>query len=236
MSDESGFESAMGNVEPQQNAPQHTMAPAESIPPQQPGEIGGSEQAANWPTTIGVISIVLGSGAFLIGIWGFFTPRFMEMMADQFPQNQGVTVSAGQGGTTTRIVTTWPTIATSPSAMQDWSNWIFIRSALTVVIALILLVAGINLVKRRARAIKLCRIWSVLKMVFAVVGSLVGVAMQQEQFRQMSQQNFPGGGNFYAAIGIFVVAIGILWGCAYPVFLLIWFSRAKVKIEYTRWP
>ncbi len=129
-----------------------------------------------------------------------------------------------------------PDQAAPLEALQGWSTWILISSALTVVIALILLVAGINLVRRRASGIKLGRVWAVLKMIFAVVGFFVGFVVQQEQFRQMTQQNFPGGGNFYVVMAVAGVTIGVLWSSAYPVFLLIWFSRAKVKSEYTRWP
>ena len=208
----------MINSDPQRIASENTIAPPSAIPPQHPGEIGRPEQPATWPTVIGVISIVLGSGACLGGAWGFFAPQFMKMMADQMPQDQ----------------------AELFSTMQGWTTWIFIRSALTVVIALVLLVAGIDLVRRRARGIKLGRVWAVLKMIFAVVGSYVGFFIQQEQLRQMSQQisqqNLPIGGSFFALMGVVGVVFGILWSCAYPVFLLIWFSRAKVRSEYTRWP
>ena len=204
----------MTNADPQPIAPQTTFAPPDAIPPQQPGEIGGAERPATWPTVLGVISIVFGSGAGLSGVWGFLAPQFLEMMADQMPPGQAAPLLA----------------------MQGWTTWIFISSALTVVIGLILLVAGIDLVRRRARGIKLGRVWAVLKMIFAVVGSCVGLIIQQDQFRQMSQQNLPIGGSVYSVMVVVGVTVGVLWGCAYPVFLLIWFSRAKVKSEYARWP
>ena len=78
--------------------------------------------------------------------------------------------------------------------------------------------------------------WAVLKMILAVAGSFLGFVMVQEQFGQMSQQNLPVGGSTFVVMGVVGVVGGVLWGCAYPVFLLIWFSRAEVKTEYAQWP
>jgi len=185
-----------------------------AVPPQQPGEIGRPAQRSNWPTVIGVISIVFGSGACLGGVWGFLAPHFIKMMADWQPPNQA---------------------ALMPD-MSEWASWIFVTSVLTIVIALILLVAGIDLLRRRMRAIKLARVWAVLRMIFALVGAYMGFLIQQAQFRQMSPQSSPVGGSFFVAVSVFGMLVGILWGWAFPIFLLVWFSRAKIKAEYLRWP
>ena len=208
----------MTNSDPQPIAPQNMTPPPNAIPPQQPGEIGSPEQTTTWPKVVGVISIVLGSGACLSGGWGFAAPRFMKMMADLLPQDQ----------------------AAPFTAMQEWSTWILISSSLTILIALVLLVTGIDLVRRRRRGIKLGRIWAVLKMIFAVCGTVIGFVIQKEQFLQMSeqlrQQNAPIDGSVLVVFGAVGAVFGILWACVYPVFLLIWFSRAKVKAEYVQWP
>lgn len=208
----------MTTSDPQPIASQNMTPPPNAIPPQQPGEIGSPEQAASWPKVIGAISIVLACGACLGGVWGFLAPAFLEAVAKNVPANQ----------------------AAPFAAMQEWSTWIVVRSALTMLIALVLLVTGIDLLRRRRRGIKLGRVWAVLKMIFGVAGALVGLAMQQEQLQeisqQMSQQNAPISGSVLAVLGAVGVVFGILWTCAFPVFLLIWFSRAKVKTEYAQWP
>ena len=203
----------MTTSDPQPIASQNTSPPPSAIPPQQPGEIGGPEQAATWPKIIGVISIVFGSVACLSGAWGLLAPRLMEAVAVKAPQSQ----------------------AAPFAAMEGWGTWIVVSSALTMLIAPVLLVAGIDLVRRRRRGIKLGRVWAVLKMIFAVAGSYLGFVMIQEQFRQMPQQKLPVGGDFFVVMGVVGAVAGVLWSCAYPVFLLIWFSRAKVRTEYTQW-
>lgn len=184
--------------------------PRDAIPPQQPGEIGSPEQDTTWPKVIGVISIVFGAGACLQGVWGFFAPRFIKMAAESMPEAQAAPLAA----------------------MQEWGTWITVSSALTILIGLVLFVAGIDLVRRRRRGIKLGRVWAVLKILFGIAGAFVGLAMQQEQFRQISQQTPAINTGVIAVVVLVVVA---LWTCAYPVFLLIWFSRAKVKVEYAQW-
>lgn len=120
--------------------------------------------------------------------------------------------------------------------MHDWTYWVVVSSVLTIVIGVILLVSGIDLLRRRLRAIKLGRVWAVLKLIFAVVGAFVGFLVQQGQIRQMSQQNFPVGGDLFVVMSVVGVLVGILWSCAFPVFLLVWYSRPKIKAEYSRWP
>jgi len=204
----------MATSDPQPTVPPRADAPPTAVPPQQPGEIGRPAQAPTWPTVIGVISIVFGAGACLGGVWGLFAPQFLDLMAKQMPQGQ----------------------AEMFSAVQEWSTWMVVNAALTVIIALVLLAAGIELVRRRARGVKLCRVWAVLKIIFGIVGAYIGLQIQQAQFREMSQGNLPVGGGFYVVVGVVSMVFGIAWTCAYPVFLLIWFSRAKVKNEYTQWP
>ena len=119
----------MTDPDPPVTPPKNVTPPPNATPPQQPGEIGSPEQAATWPTVIGVISIVFGSGACLGGVWGFLAPRLMEVVADQVPQRQGAPFAA----------------------MQEWNTWIVVSSALTMLIGVVLLVAGIDLVRRRRR-------------------------------------------------------------------------------------
>lgn len=204
----------MAESSSQMTPPQETTPPQHVTPPRQPGEIGGMEDGPRWPKIIGIISIVLGIGGCLGGVWGFLTPMLMRKWAEHVPPEQ----------------------AAALGNVEAWGKWIAISSALTLLIALVLLVAGIALVKRRRYAIKLTRIWAVSKMLFALVSTYVGYIIQQEQFEQMSQQNPVLSGSPFVDIALVVgVAFGLVWGCAFPMFVLIWFSRSKVKAEYSQW-
>lgn len=204
----------MPNPDPPVARSQDMMPPPDAIPPQQPGEIKSDEAPAAWPSVIGVISIILGVGGCLSGVWGFFAPQFIEAMAERMPQRH----------------------AAQFTAIQDWHTWTVVSSALTILIALLLFITGIGLVRRRRYCIKLGRVWAVLKMTLVVVGVCVGYFIMQEQFRQMPPQNLAVGGNIPVVMGVMGLVMGALWGCAFPIFLLIWFARAKVKTEYAQWP
>lgn len=212
--EQKGVKYAMTESRPQTTPPQEMTLPQGITPPRQPGEIGGTEDRARWAKIIGIISIVLGAGGCFGAAWGFVVPKFMGAMAERVPPNQ----------------------AAAFANVQAWGNWIVVNSALSLLIALLLVVAGASLVKRRRTGIRLARVWAVSKMLLAIVGAFVGLAMQQDQFQQMSQQNSPLPGAPFLDVMVFVgVVIGLLWSCTFPVFVLIWFSRGKVKAEYCQW-
>ena len=42
-------------------------------------------------------------------------------------------------------------------------------------------------------------------------------------------------GTFMAILGPLTLVLGIVWGWALPIFMLIWFSRRKIKAEIAQW-
>ena len=98
-----------------------------------------------------------------------------------------------------------------------------------------MLAAGIALVKQRPQAVGRCRLWAVLKILFAIANT---VLQYQIQSRMMQAQQ--DSGSFSAGMADLMVwmtvAMTLAWPLAYPVFLLIWFGRSKIKLEVANWP
>ncbi len=190
-------------------------------PPSDPAEVPPSP--STWPTVIGVIAIVLGGLGALFGCLGAFSPLFMGMMQSIVPEGQ----------------------VTGLEGMMDWAVWLVALAVVSMLIAVLLLVAGIGITKRRAWGPKVALVWAGLKMIFVVVNSVIGYLVQIAQFEAMQEamandQNMPAGmgafmGSLMQAFGIFGLLIGVLWGWALPVFLFIWFARKKIRTETAGW-
>ena len=200
----------------------HSAEQASGItPPSDPAEMPPSP--STWPTAIGVIAIVLGGVGALFGCFGAFSPLFMGMMQSIAPEGQ----------------------VTGLEGMMDWVVWIVAVSIAAMLIAVLLLVAGIGITKRRAWGPKVALVWAGLKMIFVIVHSVIGYLVQIAQFEAMQEaiangQNMPTGmgtfmGIMMQALGIFWVLIGVLWGWALPVFLFVWFARKKIRTETAGW-
>ncbi|MCH8152385.1 MAG: hypothetical protein IH830_08445 [Planctomycetes bacterium] len=195
--------------------------PGLMTPPVEPGEIPHRPSA--WPMVIGVIAIIFGSLAILQGCFGAVSSLFMSSLSGFMPAEQ----------------------ATMLDAMEGLKPWMIIGAVLTLALGILLLVAGIGLVRRRAWSPTACMVWAGIKMMFVVGNTILADMAQQAQFeamQEMMQQdpNMPAAmpammGSFMQVFGVFTIVLGILWGWALPVFLLIWFSRGKIKAEVAGW-
>ena len=94
-----------------------------------------------------------------------------------------------------------------------------------------LLVGGVQLIRRRPSAAYWCVTWSILKMIMTVATAVTTAAMQRDQFEAM--------GGPSAAMGpmliVFSFVFGLLWGWALPVFMLVWFSMRWVRQQVADW-
>ncbi len=199
--------------EPGEPAPQLPNAP-----PTEPVTYVPAQQPSSWPTVLGVIAIVVAGLGILTSVWAVFGTQVAERISSRFsPPNMQMSIVQIQ---------------------KRWGAWTIISTVLSLSLAVLLLAAGIGLIRRRAWAPPLCRAWAVLKMLLVLAGSVVGYQIGRESFDMMSQQNpnMPalgaGAGSLFAAFG---VCAGLLWGWALPVFLLIWLARRPIKTEIAEW-
>ena len=195
--------------------------PTPMTPPTDAGAI--PPKPSSWPTVIGVIAIILGSLATLQGCMGLGWPALAALFTSALPEEQAGMMDA--------------TTAFAPLMM--------ISAGLTLAVAIVLLIGGIGLTKRSPRSPKTCRIWAGLKMLLVVYSSIVGYLVQQAQMEAMQRMleedpNTAGAmpgffGTLMAIVGPVILVFAIVWGWALPIFMLIWFSRRKIKAEVAQW-
>ncbi len=185
-------------------------------PPTEPGLAAIPAEPSAWPKVIGIIAIVLGAAGFLGGLYGALSPLFLEAMLKVMPPGQEAILEVA----------------------RDFAVWTVASSLVGVVVAVVLLVAGIGLVRRRQWSVGTVRAWAVIKVLLVIATSVLGYMVAQAQFAAMSQAQAgaaPMPADFGRLLSMFAVVIGLVWGWALPVFVLIWFARSKVKAETASW-
>lgn len=168
------------------------------------------EVPTSLPKVFGVIHIcyaALGGIVSLMGVAGMYMLRFLaEKGGDEFKEIQPLA-----------------------SAYDGMSIYMIVDAGIKVLFAVMLLAAGIGLLKRRAWSIKLSNFWSVSRIVTAVGMMMWGLAVmsgfqdqlqagqnaQQQQIQQISQNV----GN----------VLGIVMVCIYPIVSLVFLSKKRVK-------
>lgn len=171
---------------------------------------------SDWPGVLGVIAIVLASLGILGACWGIAASLLLDAA---FPGSFLFGVGA-------------------PVTTAAWQVWLALSQAATGIVAGLLLAAGIGLVRRRRWGVRASCCWAILKMIVVVLWTAVSYGAQQAQFRQtaLSNPGMPVPPTGLVTIAMLVgVGFTILWGWALPVFMLIWFSRGRIKNEVAEW-
>lgn len=198
---------------------------AAAAPPTRPGQLGLPMREATWPTTVGIICIVLASLAALFSAW---------TVIQQFMIMSGAFNMAMQPGTpdmsSIMQAGVWPQVVTG---------------SLQLVLAVILLGLGIALTKRRPVARRGLIFWSIAKIVLSLIVAVLTMWLQLRMSEEVSaamssDPNAPPQMTTVMPTMLWVIALfsGVFifaWGSAWPVFLLIWFNRAPVRLEIGRW-
>lgn len=110
-------------------------------------------------------------------------------------------------------------------------------SLLSMLVATVLLVGGIQLLRRRATSATLLRLWALAKLVLAILLAGAGWMVFQAQLEWMqAEQNASGASaDLMRGAAIFGIALGLLWQWALPIFMIVWFSRAPIRASVARW-
>ncbi|MBK1829312.1 hypothetical protein JIN77_01110 [Verrucomicrobiaceae bacterium R5-34] len=119
-------------------------------------------------------------------------------------------------------------------AYQQMEVYTYIDAGLKLVLALLLLVAGIGLLKKRLWAQKLSVTWAVLRIVSAIVMTIVMMGPSREFQEKMGQvtENQPGAidqSQLQGTMQGVSSVVGIIFLCIYPILTLVFLSRKSVK-------
>jgi hypothetical protein len=194
-------------------------------PPQQFGET--TAEPSNWPTVLGIIMIVIASLGLLQNACGGVASLFMPSLMS------GLAQSASPDD---------PMIAAQVEMSRRFMVWNVINALVMIVLGIVLLSAGIGVFRRRRKGIVWARIWAVCRILWSMPASYLGYRIAVESFKAMeaaaagSEQPMPPGfGSMMQTMGAVGVIVGIIFYSAFPLFLLIWFSRAKIRAEAAQW-
>ncbi len=207
---------------------QPTPHPGPLAPPTTPGALSIPDRPAAWPSVLGIVCIVLGALGTLGGLWGVASS--VMMMTGAMPVQ-----TMGAGPAT-------PDIAQSIRTMAPMQ---IVAEALKFLCGSALMLVGWFMYRRRPVARPAAVWWSIAKIVVALGSTAIAAWMQYVIMTDISravaadpsapaQMQGVMTGMMAATIGVMVVW-GIVWGCALPVFMLVWFSRAGVRAEVARW-
>lgn len=178
-----------------------------STPQVAPQYIDLPDDPPAWPKVIGIISIVLGSlGLLCNGCGGAMlvaTPYLLQMGEEQFGPAPDV------------LKPPMAQIALLPIAL---------------IMSILLLVAGISLVRRKAAARLMHLVYAVVTLINTGIGAVIGMGtLQKLAAWKAANASDQWAGQINMGQQYFTFAFAIALGLAYPAFLLIWFGLVKKK-------
>jgi TRAP-type C4-dicarboxylate transport system permease small subunit len=117
-------------------------------------------------------------------------------------------------------------------------GWMIFLNVLTVLIAILLIVGGAKLMKRQAQCRMMLLSWAALKILLAVIGSVLGYFSLLDQIAAVEKSGTATPAMSQSAtqlMGLFSMGFGFLWAIAGAVFIIIWFKREKIRSEVSSW-
>lgn len=185
-----------------------TSFPSSASPPVTPGPIEFEAEPPSWPKVIGIISIVWGSLGVVCNACGLVGQMAGDAFVNMVPPEQREQMKAqmAQSGSVAQMA-------------------VYVVSTL---LAVLLIVAGVQLLQRKPIARMLHLVYAGFASIATIVGTVVAWGAIEAQMQQMTsdpalaQQASAMKGGMYVG-----VAFGVLIGLAYPLFLLIWFLAIK---------
>ncbi len=199
-----------------------------SEPPQQQGYVAAAPASVPgtippapsvWPMVIGTISIVVGAMGLLCYGCGAIGEMLGPLLANVVPSEA---------------------LGTQPQGVF-LVNWIASHSV-ALLLSLWLLVAGIGIAQRRPWSRPASIGWAITKMVVAVGDTVLAFVFISDIAAHVSE-SWSGGQQqtpqlpegVIEVMMAFMIIAGFFFALIWPVFLLIWFARRRVRTEIADW-
>ena len=198
--------------------------PASEAPPTEAGDFVPVTPPEGWPTVIGILAIIFGAlGAIGAGCGAaalVAAPAFVNVIPEG-PERDQLQQQLKQ--------------SMSHVPLQVGVQLI------EFVLAIVLIVGGVQLLKRSRAAAKTLTIYAVGDLISNTLVLIVGIMASSAQAKMMSenpemQQQMPQGmQGFMRAAGVFGAVLEWIFTAIWPVFLLLWFRRTKIKDSIATW-
>lgn len=181
-------------------------------PPTSPAPYVSPPRESSWPTALGIIGVILGAFYILV-VLGQVASMFML------------------------FVFTRRTAETPEWAMMQLPlPWQVLSTIISLALAILILVCGAQLLKRRRSAAWGLIIWAIAYTLLAITNLTLSYTVMNNTM-QKARQDVNGGmpAGIAADITFISMCAGGLFSLIPPVFVLIWFSRRKIKDEVAMW-
>jgi hypothetical protein len=190
-----------------------------------------------WSKVIGIISIVLGALGVVAQGCGIAGVVAMPLMAE--PMREAAKQAAAQGGGNAAGAAEMEQQAAMFDAMAQYAPLVIGSGVLNMICAVLLIVAGIQLLKRRVSGRTLHLAYAGLRTVGVLFSLVPGWLMHVAQMEAMQASGVampPGlGAGFMTGMGVAGLVLGAVWGLVYPVFIVVWFMRGKIREQVSAW-
>ena len=170
-----------------------------------------TDSSVQWPTTIGTIGVIIGVLLVVDTVDDLLT---LQWTADDW----GRIFAPGLADLLART--------TPPAA------WRLASGIAQAGLGVFLIVASLALRRRSRRGVSMCLAWAWLAIAWTVVVMTWGVVWIVRHGTEIPGIAGEGWGG-YVVLGVLLAFVLLL---AYPVFLLVWFSRPSVRAECATWP
>jgi len=208
------------NEPPVSNDPQFSDSNTDSIQQAPPIQQAFAPEAtrSTWPTVVGILSMVLGGFGAMGSFWQMVAPFMMGAIAEAAPQDDAASAGAF-------------------AAMGQWQIPLVIIGLVSLVLAIVLLVAGSKLLSRKFQCVTLYKRWAIARMIVALPAVGIAAMSQMQQMQNMTDQGqapaaFAGMMNVML---VFMIVFGLAFAWAFPIFILFWFNRQKIRDEVGTW-
>jgi amino acid transporter len=168
-------------------------------------------RASVWPTVVSIIGIIYAS----LGLFGtfcglaflFILPSYADWL-----QSFGMSEQDVQA-----METSMPPI-----------GWTVLTSLVGLALIILLFVGALKLLRRQASGARLCALWSWIIIPWTIIATVITLVFQLTA-------PAPSSGRGQQIAGAIGGVIGTVVGLAFPVFVVIWFSRPTIKSQVAQW-
>jgi len=195
------------------------LQPDPDVPPIEQGLLSVDEPQTKWPTVIGVSGIVLSSLGLICGCVGYFAVPLQRWGVNAQKQ-------AGQSN---------PVAEAQLKIAEQFQVFTIILMTIGMLLTAWMLVGCIRLVRRRRSSRNTLIAWAMASIFMLAVNIAYQILMFRMTFEELANANE---GKHVTEVWVGAVIGGcfaVVFGLAFQVFTLIWFSRQKIKTEVARW-
>ena len=174
------------------------------------------EQPSSIPKVFGIIHLVYAGLGVISGIASFGSSAFTKLTSGPI-----IEIAQKNGKST----------AAYEAAIEQLGRYAMVNGIIQIALAILILIAGLNLLKYRLKGASLSRLWALIRIPCAIIIAALTMGptskMLAAQSDLISTDNTPMSG-MMDAMGAFSVVMNVVMVSIYPIITLVFMTRQKV--------